>query len=68
MTTLRWKRGVFCGPSMVFTNVHNPRALIERKDEYRDTLISGVILGANCSRMRRYSRGILIYWSRGGRQ
>ena len=44
------EEGVFCGPSMVFTNVHNPRALIERKDEYRDTLIKkGATLGANCT-------------------
>ena len=44
------EEGVFCGPSMVFTNVHNPRALIERKDEYRDTLIQkGATLGANCT-------------------
>lgn len=42
--------GVFCGPSMVFTNVHNPRALIERKDEYRDTRVKrGATLGANCT-------------------
>ena len=42
--------GVFCGPSMVFTNVHNPRALVERKDEYRDTLVKrGATLGANCT-------------------
>ena len=42
--------GVFCGPSMVFTNVHNPRALVERKDEYRDTLVrEGATLGANCT-------------------
>lgn len=42
--------GVFCGPSMVFTNVHNPRALIERKSEYRDTLVKrGATLGANCT-------------------
>lgn len=42
--------GVFCGPSMVFTNVHNPRARIERKDEYRPTLIrEGATLGANCT-------------------
>ncbi|MEP6406137.1 MAG: acyltransferase, partial [Marinobacter sp.] len=42
--------GVFCGPSMVFTNVFNPRALIERKDEYRDTLVKkGATLGANCT-------------------
>lgn len=39
---------VFCGPSMVFTNVYNPRAAIERKSEYRDTLIKqGATLGAN---------------------
>jgi UDP-2-acetamido-3-amino-2,3-dideoxy-glucuronate N-acetyltransferase len=42
--------GVFCGPSMVFTNVYNPRALVERKSEYRDTLIKkGATLGANCT-------------------
>lgn len=39
---------VFCGPSMVFTNVYNPRAFIERKTEYRDTLVKrGATLGAN---------------------
>lgn len=44
------EEGVFCGPSMVFTNVYNPRSLIERKDEYRDTLIkTGATLGANCT-------------------
>lgn len=42
--------GVFCGPSMVFTNVYNPRSLISRKDEYRDTLVkTGATLGANCT-------------------
>ncbi|MCJ0764323.1 acyltransferase [Variovorax terrae] len=42
--------GVFCGPSMVFTNVYNPRALVERKNEYRDTLVKrGATLGANCT-------------------
>lgn len=42
------EEGVFCGPSMVFTNVHNPRALVERKNEYRHTLIRrGATLGAN---------------------
>jgi UDP-2-acetamido-3-amino-2,3-dideoxy-glucuronate N-acetyltransferase len=42
--------GVFCGPSMVFTNVYNPRALIERKNEYRGTMIKkGATLGANCT-------------------
>ena len=44
------EEGVFCGPSMVFTNVYNPRSLIERKDEYRDTLVRrGATLGANCT-------------------
>ncbi|PHS70850.1 MAG: N-acetyltransferase [Cycloclasticus sp.] len=44
------EEGVFCGPSMVFTNVYNPRSLINRKDEYRDTLIKkGATLGANCT-------------------
>lgn len=42
--------GVFCGPSMVFTNVYNPRSLIERKDEYLTTLVKrGATLGANCT-------------------
>ena len=41
---------VFCGPSMVFTNVYNPRSGIERKSEYRDTLVKkGSTLGANCT-------------------
>jgi UDP-2-acetamido-3-amino-2,3-dideoxy-glucuronate N-acetyltransferase len=41
---------VFCGPSMVFTNVYNPRSAINRKDEYRDTLVRrGATLGANCT-------------------
>lgn len=44
------EEGVFCGPSMVFTNVYNPRSLIERKNEYRETLIKkGATLGANCT-------------------
>lgn len=42
--------GVFCGPSMVFTNVYNPRSLINRKDEYMDTVVKrGASLGANCT-------------------
>jgi UDP-2-acetamido-3-amino-2,3-dideoxy-glucuronate N-acetyltransferase len=41
---------VFCGPSMVFTNVYNPRSAVPRKDEYRDTLVErGATLGANCT-------------------
>jgi UDP-2-acetamido-3-amino-2,3-dideoxy-glucuronate N-acetyltransferase len=41
---------VFCGPSMVFTNVHNPRSHIRRMDELRPTLVrQGATLGANCT-------------------
>ncbi len=41
---------VFCGPSMVFTNVINPRSAVPRKDEYRDTVVRrGATLGANCT-------------------
>ncbi len=39
---------VFCGPSMVFTNVYNPRSAVTRKEEYRRTLVKrGATLGAN---------------------
>jgi UDP-2-acetamido-3-amino-2,3-dideoxy-glucuronate N-acetyltransferase len=41
---------VFCGPSMVFTNVVNPRSHVGRKDEFRQTLVKrGASLGANCT-------------------
>lgn len=41
---------VFCGPSMVFTNVYNPRSAVSRKDEYRNTHVKrGATLGANCT-------------------
>lgn len=41
---------VFCGPSMVFTNVYNPRAAVNRKAEYRRTVVRlGATLGANCT-------------------
>ncbi|MFN8716957.1 MAG: acyltransferase [Gemmatimonas sp.] len=41
---------VFCGPSMVFTNVHNPRSAVSRKDEYRPTLVKrGASIGANAT-------------------
>jgi UDP-2-acetamido-3-amino-2,3-dideoxy-glucuronate N-acetyltransferase len=44
------ENGVFCGPSMVFTNVYNPRSFIDRKHEFRDTLVrEGATLGANCT-------------------
>ena len=41
---------VFCGPSMVFTNVYNPRSRVNRRDEFQNTIIrKGVTLGANCT-------------------
>jgi UDP-2-acetamido-3-amino-2,3-dideoxy-glucuronate N-acetyltransferase len=41
---------VFCGPSMVFTNVYNPRSHVSRRDEYKSTLVKkGATLGANCT-------------------
>ena len=44
------EEGVFCGPSMVFTNVYNPRSLVERKSEIRSTVVrKGATLGANCT-------------------
>jgi len=42
--------GIFCGPSMVFTNIYNPRAEIVKMDQVRPTLIKhGTTLGANCT-------------------
>ncbi len=44
------EEGVFCGPSMVFTNVRNPRAHVSRKSEYAPTRVRrGATLGANCT-------------------
>jgi len=41
---------VFCGPSMVFTNVYNPRSAVTRKDQYRKTLVrQGATIGANAT-------------------
>jgi UDP-2-acetamido-3-amino-2,3-dideoxy-glucuronate N-acetyltransferase len=41
---------VFCGPSMVFTNVYNPRSAVSRKNEYRSTLVKrGASIGANAT-------------------
>ncbi|MFQ5992936.1 MAG: Gfo/Idh/MocA family oxidoreductase [Nitrospiraceae bacterium] len=49
---------VFCGPSMVFTNVINPRSHVSRKDEYQQTFIrKGVSLGANCTIVCGYTIG-----------
>lgn len=42
--------GVFCGPSMVFTNIYNPRAEIDKMDQVRPTVVKkGATLGANCT-------------------
>lgn len=47
---VRLEEEVFCGPSCVFTNVYNPRAFIERKDEFRETLVRrGAAIGANAT-------------------
>lgn len=47
---VRLEDDVFCGPSMVFTNVYNPRSAITRKDEYHNTIVHrGATLGANCT-------------------
>lgn len=50
--------GVFCGPSCVFTNVSNPRAEIQRKDEFRTTLVKrGATIGANATIVCGHSLG-----------
>lgn len=47
---VRLEDDVFCGPSMVFTNVRNPRSAVSRRHEYKDTLVRrGATLGANCT-------------------
>jgi UDP-2-acetamido-3-amino-2,3-dideoxy-glucuronate N-acetyltransferase len=47
---VRLEDDVFCGPSMVFTNVYNPRSAISRKNEYKQTTVRrGATLGANCT-------------------
>ena len=53
---------VFCGPSMVFTNVINPRSEIERKTEYRATRVGrGATLGANCTIMCGHDIGAYAF-------
>lgn len=49
-TGVHLENDVFCGPSMVFTNVTNPRSHVSRKDEYRVTLVKqGASIGANAT-------------------
>jgi UDP-2-acetamido-3-amino-2,3-dideoxy-glucuronate N-acetyltransferase len=58
---------VFCGPSMVFTNVFNPRSLIERKREYRKTLVKrGATLGANATVVCGVTIGKFAFVGAGG--
>lgn len=53
---------VFCGPSMVFTNVINPRSHVPRRDEYRPTLVRrGASLGANCTVLCGYTIGAYAF-------
>ena len=53
---------VFCGPSMVFTNVINPRSQVSRKDEYRQTLVRrGASLGANSTIVCGHSVGAYAF-------
>jgi UDP-2-acetamido-3-amino-2,3-dideoxy-glucuronate N-acetyltransferase len=53
---------VFCGPSMVFTNVANPRAAVPRKSEYRRTHVKrGATLGANCTIVCGHSIGAYAF-------
>lgn len=50
--------GVFCGPSMVFTNVFNPRSFISRKKEFRKTVVKkGATIGANATIVCGYTIG-----------
>jgi UDP-2-acetamido-3-amino-2,3-dideoxy-glucuronate N-acetyltransferase len=61
------EEGVFCGPSVVFTNVYNPRSLVERKDEYRDTLVRrGASLGANSTIVCGVTIGEFAFIGAGG--
>lgn len=58
--------GVFCGPSSVFTNVNNPRAEIERKSEFRKTLIRrGASIGANATIVCGHSVGAYAFIAAG---
>jgi UDP-2-acetamido-3-amino-2,3-dideoxy-glucuronate N-acetyltransferase len=55
---VRLEDGVFCGPSCVFTNVNNPRAEIEKKSEFRETLLKrGASVGANATIVCGYTLG-----------
>lgn len=58
--------GVFCGPSCVFTNVNNPRAEIERKSEFRETLVQrGATIGANATIVCGHTLGAYCFIAAG---
>lgn len=58
---------VFCGPSMVFANVHNPRAAVNRKDQYRRTLVKqGATIGANATILCGLTLGDYCFIAAGG--
>lgn len=57
---------VFCGPSMVFTNVVNPRSHVPRKNEYRDTLVQrGATIGANATVLCGHTIGCYAFIAAG---
>jgi len=59
--------GVFCGPSMVFTNIYNPRAEISKMDQIRPTLVKkGATLGANCTIICGHTIGSYAFIGAGG--
>ncbi|MEZ5851251.1 MAG: acyltransferase [Hyphomicrobiaceae bacterium] len=58
--------GVFCGPSCVFTNVNNPRAEVERKNEFRKTLVRrGASIGANATIVCGHTLGAYCFIAAG---
>src|SRR5262245_42240186 len=61
-TGVQLEDDVFCGPSMVFTNVTNPRSHVSRKDEYRVTLVKkGASIGANSTIVCGHTIGVYAF-------
>lgn len=57
---------MFCGPSCVFTNVNNPRAEVERKSEFRKTLVKrGASIGANATIVCGHTLGAYCFIAAG---
>jgi UDP-2-acetamido-3-amino-2,3-dideoxy-glucuronate N-acetyltransferase len=60
------EEGVFCGPSCVFTNVNNPRAFLNRKSEFRRTLVKrGASIGANATIVCGHTLGAYCFIAAG---